>query len=101
MAASQSVSLDNAIGAVESQIAVIYKAQEGLNAMRDYVAWRAARDTAFDRAAVHLAGLGATIRQDWRGAAISFAGIRATSTSELNGALHNWLTQARRKAGGA
>ena len=40
------------------------------------------------------------IVQKWNGASVSIAGIRATSTSGLEGALTNWIAAARRKLDG-
>lgn len=40
---------------------------------------------------------GARTGNDWRGVTIRMAGIRATSTGGISGALHNWIMAAQRK----
>lgn len=50
--------------------------------------------------AVKLAAdLNAGVTEKWDGARVRIAGITATSTSGLDGALHNWLTAARKREG--
>ncbi len=39
----------------------------------------------------------AKINDKWNGATVSIAGIRASSTSGIVGALHNWIAAARRR----
>jgi len=37
------------------------------------------------------------IAEKWNGATVRIAGIRASSTSDVVGALHNWIAAARRR----
>lgn len=52
-------------------------------------------------ATAQLNGFGFTVRDDYRGAAISFGGIRATSTANIGRAMTNWLRAAEAKIGAA
>lgn len=39
----------------------------------------------------------AKITSKWKGTAVAIAGVRASSTSGISGALHNWIAAARRR----
>jgi hypothetical protein len=65
-------------------------------------------DGAYDRgrqasasAKNQLEDFGFTVRDDYRGHAVSFGGVRATCTGGLLGAVQNWLRKAEAKIGDA
>ena len=39
------------------------------------------------------------VREDWNGASLNYLGVRATSTSSIVSACHNWITLVRKKHG--
>lgn len=67
------------------------------------------RDAARGRRHDALAGLaqslqtldGASITNNWQGSRFTLAGVTATSTSALDGAMRYWIAQVRQKAGAA
>lgn len=60
-------------------------------------AYHAAREAAREGATRQLLSVGARVREDFRGATISFAGVRAQSTCGISGAMANWIASAQRK----
>ena len=60
--------------------------------------WHARRRGALGKLSTRLKDtLGARVKDEWNGAAVTIAGIRATSTSGLDGALSNWLAAADKR----
>lgn len=59
--------------------------------------WERRREVMRQLAADLSADLGARIADDWRGARVRLAGVTATSTAGLAGALRNWCAGAARK----
>ena len=88
--------LSSAIALVERQVAAMGKVSAGFSTHR-YSEWAARRRATADAVETALVAAGATIKEDWRGATMKLAGIRATSTCGLDGALNNWLVAARRQ----
>lgn len=89
--------LKEGIALVDRLIADHRKATHGLYVSNDYDRWKAANAAATEAAKEALVAAGAVVRDSWQGAAVKLAGIRATSTSGLFGAMQNWLRAARRK----
>ncbi len=67
--------------------------------MQDYHASHARRDAAIALmvSAIEAALPKVRIVGKWDGAKVSIAGIRASSTSGVDGALSNWIAAARRR----
>lgn len=63
----------------------------------DSAHWQRRREV-MARCGEALAGkLGAKINDRWDGCRVRIAGVTATCTAGMTGALHNWLAAARRK----
>ncbi|RWR32495.1 hypothetical protein D2T31_00490 [Sinirhodobacter populi] len=60
-----------------------------------------ARNTALHAVKALIEANGGKIRNDWQGAAVRIFGLRATSTSGLEAACWNWMTQVTLKSMGA
>lgn len=81
------------VGVVADHLASLPKVGGALDSTTFEVRNQALRLIFADLAAAE----GARTSNDWQGAAIRMAGIRATSIGGISGALHNWITAAQRK----
>ncbi len=87
--------LAKAIAAIEAAKARWDKTLAGHSASDNYPAWKQARDYGHSMLLSSLTAAGVSVREDFQGATINFAGIRSGSTGGLHGAVTNWLGRAK------
>ncbi|PHQ63550.1 MAG: hypothetical protein COC10_05630 [Sphingobium sp.] len=89
------MTLAQSIALVDRMLTQNRAATDGMSALGDYDRWIKARNEAEESSRAALVAVGATVKVNWNGATIHFAGIRSTSTGGLPGAMGNWLRAAR------
>lgn len=89
----------HALPLVKEQADAIAGITGDLSMSADYQDYRKRHAEAVEAAIRQLTEAGASIRHDYAGASIRFAGIRSTSTMGVAAALRNWLAAARKKLG--
>jgi hypothetical protein len=86
-----------AIALVKEQLRAVTEGAAGYS-HENWNDWRRKRDEANAAAIAALTAAGATVRDDWRGTALKFDGLRVTCTGGIGGALNNWLARAERES---
>jgi hypothetical protein len=91
--------LSQAIYAAERALAKIDAQWNGSAGESSYSVRHAARRETFRQVEAELVRAGWKVRQKWDGCEVSAAGIKASSTMGLGGALNNWMRRATSPAG--